>query len=1212
MAEDPDFVNGGEFEEANPALPKPYELRVRDVGNVAFGVLDIAEDYWDGGAETSINVGVGDWGAMIVGETYVSGSAQSFVVDQDLRVLEAESIGRLTASSSNSTVNFGLGVAPVVGGDVHRLRATGSAGLLSVNDIYIGSPFPPPAIGGNYVEIDGEGQVFGYLYANEGIGALRAGRMTTFAPSKLVVNHDASGFDGIIDLIDVEGDFGSISAGGPQITTNAGGNVRFLRVEGDVYRDALFGGGSSEETNFSVGVAATITDDSGSVVTLQPVGTPNPLYNPADPLSVEPEFIGGLSPQIISLLTYGIRGSGGSAIIDIQTTGSVTISARGSARSARAEIGRIEVRGLGAEVLDIADIETETDTAGNPTTVVPQPDATTGSTLVLDPDGETLEVVINDGGADIDVLNVVVVANDGDGSVLSNLTRLRNNTKGSIASVIAKTIGTIDSDGSVGVVDGHVPGTIRAREELRLTPSFPTPRDPRPNNPGVTTLAYTPGDGEAMSTGGAVFVGDIYPFAGQTTGIVANGNIGSIRSNRAIGNVIANGSIGAIRANADGRDVANLFEGISGPIVAEDYSPARFGLQGSETAGRMFYVDIGEGILSAGTGGTASSGLYAADRISTVVNQGEGSDIRGEVVSRSAIGNITLTNGALINADVLVAGSFDFAREFVEGNAAASPSDPLDAPIYEIEKVLTTGSGGIIGTYISAPDIGDIVSTGFGILSTSIVPVGGAKVVNSVRGSGYGIRAVTIEGGASLNELIASGNGQNISTAVYTPSVRISETNLRYDPFTGFASSAATDLHAVLSTSAATPIIEGVTNSGVIEDVVASGQRDLGRVEGWQIRATNPVFVPTTFNFANSIGSIVSRSLINGLAIVTGRFKKFELNTDSFNTRITIAGPIDKVRVRGNFSNSSSINAVGPNGKIKDIDVTGNFDGAISATGSVDKINIGQNFTGTIFISGRGKQALRTFKLGGSLDGSLEIIGSVGTINAAQSFGNSGDSFVITGNLKKLLVGTNTSLNGASLGLNLTVTNNVDEITVTGSLDGTINVGGRLKKLRVIADDASPASIVNGAINVGGRIDSIDVRNRNVGASIAAAQDIKKVRFLNSSLLSGALISSTGEDIDDFKITNGSLLGSVNAAGRIKKLDVAGNLGDGTSFASVGAFTIGTLKIGGSILNGYTVSVPSKIGTLQIGGNVDAGATVSAGSISKKQISGVVNGTVTP
>ena len=69
------------------------------------------------------------------------------------------------------------------------------------------------------------------------MGVIRAGQMTLgTAVTQFQVNSDGIGADGIIDLIDVGGNFGHVTRGGPAIFTNTSGNVRFIRVGGNQLR----------------------------------------------------------------------------------------------------------------------------------------------------------------------------------------------------------------------------------------------------------------------------------------------------------------------------------------------------------------------------------------------------------------------------------------------------------------------------------------------------------------------------------------------------------------------------------------------------------------------------------------------------------------------------------------------------------------------------------------------------------------------------------------------------------------------------------------------------------------------------------------------------------------------------------------------------------------------------------------------------------------
>ena len=88
----------------------------------------------------------------------------------------------------------------------------------------------------------------------------------------LSVNYDGKGKPGVIDLIDVTGNLGTLTAGGPVISTNSGGNVRYIHLSdtSTAYRPFLFGGSQPEETTYAKGQTANITDDSGGQVVIDP------------------------------------------------------------------------------------------------------------------------------------------------------------------------------------------------------------------------------------------------------------------------------------------------------------------------------------------------------------------------------------------------------------------------------------------------------------------------------------------------------------------------------------------------------------------------------------------------------------------------------------------------------------------------------------------------------------------------------------------------------------------------------------------------------------------------------------------------------------------------------------------------------------------------------------------------------------------------------
>lgn len=160
--------------------------------------------------------------------------------------------------------------------------------------------------------------------------------------SFIYVDADRSGKDGIIDLIHVGGDFGNSSYGGPGISTGRGGNVRYITVDGALYRDTFFGYNNQDDwIDYLPGNVFNVIDDSGTpikITSTSPTGSGTPGF---------------------SVRTYGIRGSGGAVVCNVRTDGGVSVTAKAAAYSSgRAEIGLIEANGSGAAF--------STDTNGKP------------------------------------------------------------------------------------------------------------------------------------------------------------------------------------------------------------------------------------------------------------------------------------------------------------------------------------------------------------------------------------------------------------------------------------------------------------------------------------------------------------------------------------------------------------------------------------------------------------------------------------------------------------------------------------------------------------------------------------------------------------------------------------------------------------------------------------------------------------------------------
>jgi hypothetical protein len=1108
---------------------RTYTITAVGVGDIGIGGIVTQNNIFDNAdftdtAEPGIQLFRGDLGAIkSYNAAILSDAARTVEVALgDLRTMDAVNIGQLFVRDPQIAVPEG---------SVGLLRASGTALVLNFNSFLE----EVPAIGGDYQLIDGPAATVAVeLIANGNIGVIRAGDMASPGASVLEVNADDTGDAGVIDLIDVAGDFGTFGSGGPEITTNTRGNVRYIRVGGIPYRDLFFGNSGAETTNGSPGQAVTITDDSGSRIRFSAPGNPvpNPNFNPLFPNAGLPEFIGAR----ISLITYPIRGSGGSVVINATSESGMTIAVEGGPV---AEVGRVEIAGLGRAVLS-GIIEPDTSDADDnldgvqfvANDVVDDADSPTGTrqSLVLDPRELTADSIPPNlarmspddlflritGGARVDVLNVVVIDNgahenldvDGNAEVadlgdedvnrpvaLGNAISIINETEdGEIVNVVAATVGELVSRGNLGLARSSTGTTVEGIDPLTVGGSLAprTPASPRP--------------ARALVTADAVGLGQ--PFLSMREGIAIAGNVISMRAGKAIGNIVVNGgSINELIANADNVDDPNQFEGINGTTYAQQGTTDVFALPG-----RVNRVRIGEGVLPSGTGNFQRAGVVVDGAIGPIT--GENADIRGDFIARNLyltlqttevtvtvngvetentrtvinpphtpIESIGLTNGSIINADIFASTDPGDAREFV-GRVGLDFADNFDDPDYEIGRILIRGNGGIIGTSVGGADINsiEIGNGGFGVFSSNISVIGDGTL-NRLEASGYGIRQVRLIA-ARVNAIIANGDGTSLSTNAINERVRISETGsndpliFKLDPFFGFEANELTDIHQVLGTITTVetglidgerlvevnPEIAGVTDTGIIADLDANGQRDLRLVRAWQIRDESRL------DFGNSVGSLQVRDIINGLELTTGTIKSFNLKQDAFNLTINVAGRVKSINIQGSLANNSVIRTVGTGGQFDNVKIGGNLIGNIESSRAIKTITIGGDLTGNITVNAAGT-ALKTLKVGGAfLAGSLDIKGNVGTITSAGSLGSIGDKLTVDGNIGKIAV-------GGDLRSNIRVTGNLKTLAVKGSIvDGGIEDG-----LVIDVDNIITSLQVGGDIQPGVFITANAVKKQKIG-----------------------------------------------------------------------------------------------------------------------------------
>ncbi|HRK30283.1 MAG TPA: hypothetical protein PLD59_04315 [Tepidisphaeraceae bacterium] len=857
-----------------------YTLTVRGAADINFGAVDsrgsiLTDQDASLRPVDSFTVLDGDLGVISASETIAHSllTGRYYVASGNLRAITAESIGYV--------VGGGIGSAPdlhVRKGTVGLLKATGTEGsdVLAINlfdaDPSTGSVDRTQAVGVDYQVVEAAGTLLGNFITKRAIGVVRAGNMSTLTASYFVANSDASGSDGVIGLIDVAGDFGTIGAGGPAIDTGSGGNVRYINVGGTVFRDTFFGSsGSGETVTVPANQAVTLTDDSGTDFTVEPVAiTPNTggFGQPS----------GGTVNRVgqIQYTPYAIRstsgGRSGVALVNLTSSTGMKITSFPRGGNAVVDIAQITVNGTG------------------------RPIAASGLALAGGPNDLTLDVT---GAAPVNVFDI----NGGLFSTISNA------SGGEIVNVNATSIGNL-----TGQTIGLTPKLLGVALN-QIAQQIPT----------------------------------AYPFIDQRVGVNVTGSVINVRSNRGLGNINIGGNVSTIVANADNSGTPAVFEGINEPIQISGNVITR--------------INIGEGVLPTGTGQVARSGIYVGGVITRIENQGLGSDIRGDVVSNTAILTIELDNGAIINNDIAVIADYEDTTELPQVFTVVDiGADTTAQPIFELNTINLNGVGGIIGSYIRAADIGSIrVNGGFGMIA-STVQAGGTGVVNAINVDGYGIRSSSFDMGGRGGSVVANGIGKRLDTTAFTASVRQSEGS-QFDQFFGTRPNELTDLHAHLGTTASAPKRKGVSNNGLIADSLFTAVGDLGSMQAYQIQARDPfdsqgVTIPFTSNqfpmrmsYGQKIGRITTVSDVIGLSLQSGGLDNFTVRGGAVErSSLAVSGRVNVVDISGTFRGTSRLVVTGSDGALVSMRTGGSLFGQVNVALGVGRLTVGGDFASPSFL----------------------------------------------------------------------------------------------------------------------------------------------------------------------------------------------------------------------------------------------------------------------
>ncbi|MGN6370638.1 MAG: beta strand repeat-containing protein [Phycisphaerae bacterium] len=1192
--------------------------------------------------------------SVITGYGNAAAPRMDIAVDNgNIRTLFAGSIGYsainttgVTVGSYNSAPDIyvprgGVGLIETVGVAADGTTVDDTTGEAAPGDV-LAVQFGVPA-GGNIQHINATGGNIGGIFrTSRNIGVVN-GRNMPYGTAATEFHAGINSNGGIIDLIDLTGDMGGNGAGtltsGPAIETGPGGDVRFIHVLGNIRQDEIFPLSTTTtpgetRNNFFLHAPGpvTFTDDSGALVTL----TPGFINGPSTIDPITGLTTGSTVPGQLSTRTYNIRG-GGVVITDVQTNASLTVTTASAAGSAQpGEISNLEFAGTG--IAFTTDSLTGLPIAPtNPRTsrlVVPPAGTPTFSTLTFT-GGRTDVFDINNTGA-----NAVFPVNPND------------------------VVTTFAPNG--GIVTPTNPG-------ITVTPAYGV-IDAIINNTGGDLINAELGDVGSISVGGgnigstfsnsgqqlvkttAVFTGNnTFPFVDQRIGLTL-GNVASVSAGKSIGNVTFTGVVGDITTDTLRNPVASQFYGINGPIVINGSvtptgttvtnangtvtttPPFTFPGATGPLPASVGTIDIGNGILSSGSGAGAHAGIFANGTIGAIIGKPD-AVIRGTINSSTAIGPITITNGSIINAEISVTLAFNETGTFPTPITLPSFGSITENPFFNIQSISLPGNGGILSTLFEAANIGPIsVPTGFGILESSFDTTQGT--VSSITAGGYGFRDNVIQAD-NVGTITATGNGAIAQFASFNRNAQPTV----YATYGGssdvFYLTSVSDLRLAIVGDVFNGLVylppspSGLT-TGAIEQNYITGSGSLTSVSGYQL-------VNNLIQFGNAIGSVnIGRGGIDPVGIggatpfsggdlnnviSAGRLNSLTVAGNVQGLNLAIAGPVNSITISGSVLSPvvfnpitgtngpmvSNFTAKGPSGDIGTFTVNGSFAGSLLADGTVGNITIGNrsarpgtdDFTGTISIlDNHGAPiALNLLNLFGSIvGGTLNIFGNVGTINVFRSLDVTASNLVIHGNLSNISIGTDTSHNNYNLTGNLVVEGNLGTATVNGALNGLLLVKGNAQNVIVRSGRRGDVVGSAGGVEAEGVVTSFTSTGGNVAGNIVGTNGVSHVSISGGSLT--GRVSSTFGNVSDVTIT-GQLAGTVSALnGTVTKLNLGGAL-----TGRLEANTINSLLIPGNVSG--TINVTNQANAITISGALLASGVIQAGWISTLQISGNDLGNIT-
>jgi hypothetical protein len=753
-------------------------------------------------------------------------------------------------------------------------------------------------------------------------------------------------------------------------------------------------------------------------------------------------------------------------------------------------------------------------------------------------------------------------------------------------------------------------------------------------------------------------------YANRINGVSVTGDLVQASIGGWLGDLLVSGRAGTVTVNSDKVTPGEGFDGVVGVVHATD-----IGL-----------IDVGDGLADDGSGQQAMAAIMADHNITTVRISGAGHVLNGAVLAMGdpaglrgqpeplpAIANVIGANGAIETALIasgplanfhvwntgLVMNGWIGNVSFTGPGSQITGSEVFAAYIGKIETA--DGSNGIDHGFFTAlrvganmPGIGWVLADGPGISYTNITSNGGR--IGVVRASGLlaDVMYCQLDSTDDLDEL----SGRDVAlNDLYIPGA-IGLLKSGRDMLMNTSGVPAGTLGAIINLkvgrdfSGNTFTIASVLQSATVGGNFSHSILNLHGPQGTRLGLLDVVGnISGVITVAGSIGTIRSRAGLISAAIETQKNPTSADVTEisalnGYTGNLTVAGSLQKFTV---YSNLGSDPATLASYLPKRIDVAGSLGylGVRTNTG-VKNAPLPNMYT-SLYVGGN----VDTIDIDGSLFADVKIDGFLGSLIVDGDVGGVFNlpaptvvgNVLVYGSINKVLLAPGGSLvgnlTGGSIGTvnlsdksglpakgnivgNVTARNGpIGAITVAGgSIMGNVEAGGKIGKVIVSGTKGAGkvpgerVSVTGDIVARGGGIDLLTVTDGDLLGNVnAAGGDLLALTLTNGSTQAGKTIAAGGS-ILSLTVKNGTMAANVDAGVRLDKLDLTGVAK--APAALTGNITVGTdanlLKIAGNVV-GTTLWAGGMLNSLAIIGSLTNANVGSLGDMGMLSVSGDVGNT---